>query len=133
MVIAFGIGFIAFTLGVIYLAMLGKEVDRSPDYSGPSFIDPPESWKKKVVSVTFLKRDGSLRFMDNFHVLHVSRYKTGKVFIHGLEMTQNRWEPKGFCLDQILSLKVIDIPGEKEIMEAYCLYRQLSDPNNNKN
>ena len=130
MVIAFAIGFVVLAIGMIYLAMIGKEMDRSPDYEGPSFIDPPESWKKKVVSVTFIKRDGSLRFMDNFQVLHVTRYKTGKVFIHGLEMTQNRWEPKGFCLDQILSLKVIDIPGEKELAEAYCLYRQLSDPNN---
>ena len=130
MVIAFVIGFVLLAIGMIYLAMLGKEVDRSPDYNGPSFIDPPESWKKKIVSVTFIKRDGSLRFMDNFHVLHVSRYKTGKVFIHGLEMTQDSWEPKGFCLDQILSLKVIDTPGEKEVAEAYCLYRVLSNPNN---
>jgi hypothetical protein len=132
MVIAFGIGLVLLAVGVIYVAMIGKEVDRSPDYNGPNFIDPPESWKGKVTSVTFVKRSGELRYMQLI-VLHVTRFKTGKVLIHGLEMEENRWEPKGFCLDQILSLKVIDIPGEKELMEAYCFYRTLSNPNNDKN
>jgi hypothetical protein len=66
-------------------------------------------------------------------VLHVTRFKTGKVLIHGLEMAENQWNPKGFCLDQVLALKVIDIPNEQELAEAYCLYRVLSNPNNNNN
>lgn len=129
MVIAFGIGLVLLTVGVIYASMLGKEVDRSPDYNGPGFIDPPESWRGKVTSVTFIKRDGQLRYME-FLVLHVTRFKTGKVLIHGLEMLESRWEPKGFCVDQILSLKVLDIPNEKELAEAYTLYRVMSNPNN---
>jgi hypothetical protein len=132
MVIAFGIGMVLLTIGMIYLAMIGKEMDRSPDYKGPSFIDPPETWKGKVTSVTFVKRTGELRHMQLI-VLHVTRFKTGKVLIHGLEMAENQWEPKGFCLDQVLALKVIDIPNEQELAEAYCLYRVLSNPNNNKN
>jgi hypothetical protein len=132
MVIAFGIGLVLLAIGMIYLAMIGKEVDRASDYEGPALIDPPESWRGKITSVTFIKRDGQLRYME-FLVLHVTRFKTGKVLIHGLEMMESQWEPKGFCLDQILSLKVLDIPNEKELAEAYTLYRVMSNPNNNQN
>ncbi len=130
MVIAFAIGFVVLAIGMIYLAMIGKEVDRSPDYNGPNFIDPPEAWKGKVTNVTFVKRDGGLRFMRDFMVLHVTSYPSGKILIHGLEPTDNGWEPKGFCKDQLLTLKVVDEPSAEELAEAYCVYRQLSNPNN---
>jgi hypothetical protein len=90
----------------------------------------PESWKGKIVSVRFVKRGGQTRYMKDFIVLHVSHYKSGKVLIHGLEATDNGWKPKGFCTDQMLSLHISDVATNNELREAYAVYRQLSNPNN---
>lgn len=89
----------------------------------------PESWRGKIANVRFVKVDGTPRYMRDFIVLHVSRYQSGKVLIHGLEATDQGWKPKGFCVHQLVDMNIVDTATEKELKEAYAVYRQLSNPN----
>ena len=95
----------------------------------------PEWYRGKIVSVRFIKRDGNLRLMENFLVLHVSRFKSGKILIHGLEATDRGWQNRGFCIDQMLAkdkMKVVDTATERELRKAYAVYRQQANPNLNQ-
>ena len=118
---------------VIYLVILGQEMcaaeRRTRDWAEEPSRPAPESYRGKVVAVRFIKRDGTIRHMKNFIVLHVSRFKSGKVLIHGLEATEQGWKNKGFCLDQMLAMKVVDTATERELREAYAVYRQQANPN----
>lgn len=136
MEIAFVIG--AALLGglVIYLAILGQEMSsaerRTRGWAEEPSRPAPESYRGKVVAVRFIKRDGGIRHMKNFIVLHVSRFKSGKILIHGLEATDRGWQNRGFCIDQMLAMKVVDTATERELREAYAVYRQQANPNLNK-
>lgn len=90
----------------------------------------PESWRGKIANVRFIKVNGTPRYMRDFIILHVSRYKSGKVLIHGLEATDQGWQPKGFCIHQLVDIKIVDNASDGELKEAYAVYRQLSNPNN---
>lgn len=126
----------AFLLGslVIYLAMLGREVDAAERRTRSWAEEPsqfaPESFVGKQVSVRFVKKDGTIRHFRDFIVLHITRYKSGKVLISGLEATDRGWVPKAFCQHQMFALKVVDIPSDKALAEAKALFRELNDPNN---
>jgi hypothetical protein len=125
----------AFLLGglIIYLAMLGQEMSAAERRTRNWAEEPkiaPESYKGKCVSVRFVKKDGTLRHMRDFIVLHITRYKSGKVLISGLEATDQGWAPKSFCQHQLLAMKVVDLPSDKALAEAKALFRELSDPNN---
>jgi len=126
----------AFLLGalIIYLAMLGQEMSAAERRTRGWAEEPsqfaPESFRGKEVSVRFVKKDGTTRHFHSFVVLHISRYKSGKVLISGLEATDRGWEPKSFCQHQLVTLKVVDTLSEKSMAEAKALFRELSDPNN---
>jgi hypothetical protein len=96
----------------------------------PEELPAAESWKGKVVRVRFTKRDGTLRLMEDFVVLHIDRYRSGKVLVSGLEATDAGWQPRGFCQDQLLDLRIKDTLSERELREAYDHFKWSSNPNN---
>ena len=121
---------VAVVLLSLWLAQQAREIDQLSGVETPeSNLPAPESWKGQFVRVRFIKRDGQTRVMEDFIVLHISRYRSGKVLIHGLEATDAGWKPKGFCLDQLIDLRVNEQLTEKGLKEAHALYRVLANPN----
>jgi hypothetical protein len=121
---------VAVVLLSLWLAQQAKEIDAISGVDAPENTLPaPESWKGRYVRVRFIKRDGQSRTMQDFIVLHISRYRSGKVLVHGLEATDQGWQPRGFCLDQLIDLRVNEQLTEKGLREAHALYRVLVNPN----
>ena len=122
---------VAVVLLSLWLAQQAREIDNVSGVEIPEtdVLPAPESWKHRSVRIRFIKRDGQARIMEDFLVLHVSRYKSGKILVHGLEATDSGWQPRGCCLDQILDLRVKDTLSDREIREAHVLYRMLVNPN----
>ena len=120
---------VAVVLLSLWLAQQAREIDSGVSAPETDVLPAPESWKHRAVRIRFIKRDGQSRVMEDFIVLHISRYKSGKVLVHGLEATDSGWQPRGCCLDQVLDLRVKDTLSDREIREAHVLYRMLVNPN----
>lgn len=111
---------------IIYLAILGQEMcaaeRRTRGWAEEPSRPAPESYRGKIVSVRFIKRDGNLRYFKSFILVRVERKKSGKILLKGVVSSEG-WISRSFCQDQLLAMKVVDVATEMELEKAYLTYQ----------